>query len=153
MDRIICTVCGSEDVEVKAFVKPNLDNHCSTTDFTSYLDNIDNCFCVECGDNTILKYESEIDDDNENGADDIFIALMQKHLNSIRNQLDLHNEISMMFWERQLTGEIIDMEHIINLYHILEFNFAAWYNRLNIEDRDSVRLFYEKNREKLSKYE
>lgn len=56
METIRCTVCGSDDVEVKTFVKPNLDNHCSTTDFTDCLDNTDNCYCIECGDNTRLKY-------------------------------------------------------------------------------------------------
>lgn len=56
METIRCTVCGSDDVEVKTFVKPNLDNHCSTTDFIDCLDNTDNCYCIECGDNTRLKY-------------------------------------------------------------------------------------------------
>lgn len=59
MNKIRCTVCGSDDVEVKAFVKPNLDGYCSITDFTDYLDNPDNCFCIECGTHTRMKYFSD----------------------------------------------------------------------------------------------
>lgn len=78
MEKIRCTVCGSDDVEIKAFVKPNLNNHCSTSDFTDYLDNTDNCHCIKCGTHTRMKYfSSNADVFEEEDLYDLMVAKLQ----------------------------------------------------------------------------
>ena len=56
MSKIRCTVCGSYDVEVRTFVKPNSDCECTTNDFEMLLQDTENCYCCECGEATTLKY-------------------------------------------------------------------------------------------------
>ena len=56
MDIIVCTACGSSDVELKAWVKPNENCQCThPDDLHDYLDNPDDCFCNNCQQNVALK--------------------------------------------------------------------------------------------------
>lgn len=58
MAEIRCTICGSDNVEVRTFVKPNHDKKCSTIDFSDLILNVDNCYCCGCGEATRLLYFS-----------------------------------------------------------------------------------------------
>lgn len=61
MDTIVCTVCGSSDVELKAWVKPNDGCECThPNDLSGYLDYPGDCYCNNCGENVILKINSTI---------------------------------------------------------------------------------------------
>jgi hypothetical protein len=60
MDKIVCTACGSSDVELKAWVKPNENCECThPDDLSDYLSKAEDCFCNNCGENVPLKMKDE----------------------------------------------------------------------------------------------
>jgi len=56
MSIVKCKQCGSTDVEMRAWVKPNLGNECThAIDFSdAVLENKTDCFCCDCQDNVEL---------------------------------------------------------------------------------------------------
>jgi hypothetical protein len=59
MSMVRCKQCGSNDVELRAWVKPNMGCECThSIDFSdAVLENKADCFCCNCQDNVELKIE------------------------------------------------------------------------------------------------
>jgi hypothetical protein len=59
MSTVRCKQCGSDNVELRAWVKPNENNECTQIDFSNTeLDNRKDCFCCDCEDNVELVIEN-----------------------------------------------------------------------------------------------
>ena len=56
MSKYICNVCGSEDIEVKAWVKANTDEVVEWCD-----DESPECWCNDCGEMTTFARVGDIE--------------------------------------------------------------------------------------------
>jgi hypothetical protein len=55
MTTFKCKVCGSTDVEIRAWIKPNEDNFCSGSGyFSDIINDPENGYCCDCGENQQL---------------------------------------------------------------------------------------------------
>lgn len=54
MATVKCSVCGSTDVQIKMWVKPNEDNEPTTEFIDEIINKKDDCWCCECGSNVTL---------------------------------------------------------------------------------------------------
>ena len=65
MTKVVCSVCGSDDVQAKVWVKPN--ENCETT--TDFLDEMirepADCWCCQCEENQRLTIVDDEPTDNE----------------------------------------------------------------------------------------
>lgn len=61
MSIVKCKACGSSDVELRAWVKPNMDCECThSIDFSqTVLGNKTDCYCCNCQDNVELIIEED----------------------------------------------------------------------------------------------
>jgi hypothetical protein len=61
MCKVRCKRCGSADVELRAWVKPNMGCECThSIDFSNtVLENKADCYCCNCQENVTLIIEEE----------------------------------------------------------------------------------------------
>lgn len=64
MGIIVCTTCGSSDVELKAWVKLNEDCKCThPDDLSGYLSKTEDCFCNNCEKNVSLEIKNKSEEE------------------------------------------------------------------------------------------
>lgn len=64
MAKIVCSVCGSNDVQTKVWAKPN-ENFSTTTEFLDELiEDINDCWCCNCDGHQKLICIEESNDNN-----------------------------------------------------------------------------------------
>ena len=53
-DYLVCEICGSRDVQVKAWIDPNTNEICDEC-----WGDKEDCWCCDCQENVYLTFESE----------------------------------------------------------------------------------------------
>ncbi|MFH1807573.1 MAG: hypothetical protein ABIJ09_02420 [Pseudomonadota bacterium] len=72
-DMFVCAECGSENVEIKAWVKPNAGDGDGLGEVVRYCDEDDNAgsdYCADCDDFVDVVNDSEDDDEDEDEDED-----------------------------------------------------------------------------------